>query len=207
VVVQAPLTGVIGFVVAGGRSTRMGRDKALLPWDGGTLLDHAIARLNAVCADVRILCGPEPRYADRGLPLVLDPPRDGAPGREAAGPLAGLAAGLDSAGEAAGLYLGVDLPHIPRALLAALVATDPAADAVVPVTPRGPEPLCAVYRPGCAAAVRARLAAGDHRMTSFWPDIRVHEMKTAALATFGDPDHLFRNVNAPADYRAARDQL
>ena len=192
-VVQAPLSVAVGFVVAGGRSTRMGRDKALLPWDGSTLLDHAIARLRAVCADVRILCGPAPRYADRGLPLVLDALGDG--------PLAGLAAGLQSAGDAPGLYLGVDLPHVTVALLAALLALDPGADAIVPVTPGGPEPLCAVYRTGCGDAVRARLSAGDRKMTSFWPDVRVRALEGDALLAFGDPRRIFDNVNAPADYR------
>jgi molybdopterin-guanine dinucleotide biosynthesis protein A len=193
VVVQAPLSvRPVGFVVAGGRSTRMGRDKALLPWQGSTLLDHAIARLSAVCGEVRILCGPGPRYEDRGRPLVVDAIPDG-------GPLAGIAAGLESAGDAAGVYLGVDLPHVPVALLEMLIAlTD--ADAIVPVTPGGPEPLCAVYGPGCRDAVRARLAAGDRRMTSFWPDVRVRTVEGAALAAFGDPQRIFHNVNAPADY-------
>jgi len=192
VVVQAPLSAAVGFVVAGGLSTRMGRDKALLPWRGATLLDHAIARLRAACGDVRILCGPAPRYADRGLPLVLD-------AVAGAGPLAGLAAGLESAGAAPGLYLAVDLPHVTVALLSALLAIDGGADAVVPVTADGAEPLCAVYRAGCGPAVRARLAAGERRMTSFWPDVRVHALEGTALRAFGDPRRLFHNVNAPAD--------
>ena len=192
-VVQAPLSGrPVGFVVAGGLSTRMGRDKALLPWQGSTLLDHAVARLAAVCRDVRILCGPEPRYADRGRPLVVDAIGDG-------GPLAGIAAGLESAGDAPGLYLGVDLPLVPIALLEAL-AREGDGDAVVPVTAAGAEPLCALYRPSCRAAVHARLAAGDRKMTSFWPDVRVRTLEGAALAAFGDPRLVFHNVNAPADY-------
>jgi molybdopterin-guanine dinucleotide biosynthesis protein A len=193
VVVQAPLSArPVGFVMAGGLSTRMGRDKALLPWQGSTLLDHAIARLSAVCSDVRILCGPSPRYEDRGRPLVVDAIQDG-------GPLAGIAAGLESAGGAAGLYLGVDLPFVTVALLALLAATEDA-DVVVPVTPGGPEPLCAVYRPGCRRAVRARLAAGDRKMTSFWPEVRVRTLEGKALAAFGDPRRIFHNVNAPEDY-------
>jgi molybdopterin-guanine dinucleotide biosynthesis protein A len=195
VVVQAPLSArPVGFVVAGGRSSRMGRDKALLPWQGSTLLDHAIARLSAVCGEVRILCGPARRYEDRGRPLVVDAVPDG-------GPLAGIAAGLDSAGDAAGLYLGVDLPFVTVALLAALAqARQEDADALVPVTPAGPEPLCAVYRPGCRRPVHARLAAGDRRMTSFWPDVRVWTLEGQELAAFGGPSRIFHNVNAPGDY-------
>ena len=187
-VVQAPLT---GYVVAGGRSARMGRDKALLPWAGGTLLDHAIARLARVCGEVRILCGPDERYADRGRPIV----RDAADG----GPLAGLAAALGEGGDA--LCLGVDLPHVTVDLLAALAGPDPGADAVVPVTARGPEPLCALYRAACRGPVARRLARGELKMTSFWPDVRVRTLEGPALAAFGDPERLFANVNAPEDYR------
>lgn len=199
-VVQAPLTRqAVGFVASGGLSTRMGRDKALLRWRGVTLLDHAIARLDAVCRDVRILCGPVPRYEDRGRPLVLD----AAPG---GGPLAGLAAALTSADGEAALCLGVDLPLVTVELLSALAGDTGGDDAVVPVTADGPEPLCALYRAGCLGPVQRRLAAGERRMTCFWPDVRVRTLAAEALAAFGDPARLFHNVNAPADYDAiARD--
>ena len=174
----------------------MGRDKALLPWDAATLLDHAIARLSAVCPDTRILCGPVPRYGDRGRPLVLD----AAPGL---GPLGALAAALADAGGADALVLAVDLPFVTVPLLAALASSDPGADAVVPAGPRGPEPLCALYRSSCLDPVRRRLAAGELRMTSFWPDVRVRALDGDALAALGDPARLFANVNAPADYDAA----
>jgi molybdopterin-guanine dinucleotide biosynthesis protein A len=193
VVVQAPVKlPRVGFVVAGGRSTRMGRDKALLPWEGTTLLDHAIARLDAVCADVRILCGPTSRYEDRGRPLVLDEIPD-------AGPLAAIAAGLRGAGPWGGLFLAVDLPGVPVGLLRMLAEGDGDADADVPVF-HGPQPLCAVYRSRCLKAIDARLAAGDLKMTSFWPELRVRTVGHETLSRFGDPGDIFRNVNAPDDY-------
>jgi molybdopterin-guanine dinucleotide biosynthesis protein A len=186
----------VGFVVAGGLSTRMGRDKALLPWRGTTLLDHALARLDAVCADVRILCGAVPRYEDRGRPLVIDE----VPG---AGPLAGVAAGLRTTAGASGLFLGVDLPSVTVELLAALADADGTSDAEVPVTDAGPEPLCALYRSSCLRAIVARLAAGERKMTCFWPDVRVRTRGRDWIARFGDPTELFRNVNAPSDYEGA----
>jgi molybdopterin-guanine dinucleotide biosynthesis protein A len=172
----------------------MGRDKARLPWGEGTLLDHAAARLAQVCAEVRILCGPAPRYADRGLPLVADEVLD-------AGALGGVLSGLRRLDRgAAGLFLAVDLPLVPVALLAHLLESSQGVDAVVPLSPRGPEPLCAVYRESCRAAVERRLAAGEPKMTSFWPDVRMREVSTEELTAFGDPAALFRNVNAPEDY-------
>jgi molybdopterin-guanine dinucleotide biosynthesis protein A len=174
----------------------MGRDKALLPWGAATLLDHALDRLRAVSPDVRILSGPEPRYGERGLPVVLD-------ALAGAGPLAGVYAGLASAPGRAGVFLAVDLPFVPPALLSRLLELARDFDAVVPVTADGAHPLCAVYGPGCLEPIRRRLAAGERKMTCFWPDVRVRQPGPAEIAAFGDPTALLRNVNAPEDYDAA----
>jgi molybdopterin-guanine dinucleotide biosynthesis protein A len=199
VVVQAPGLDVVAFVVAGGRSARMGRDKALLPWEGQTLLDHALHRLRAITRDVRILCGPEPRYADHGVPLVPDLPAD-----EGGGALAGVHAGLEAQGERLGLFLAVDLPHVTPDLLAALVEAAADADAAVPVTARGPEPLCAAYGPACREPARRLIAAGNPKLTGFWPEVRVRELGSKDLARFGDPGRLFANLNTPDDYARRR---
>jgi molybdopterin-guanine dinucleotide biosynthesis protein A len=187
----------VGFVLAGGRSLRMGRDKALLPWGETDLLGHALARLRAVVPDVRILPGSEGRYRDRGAPVEVDRVMD-------AGPLAGVLAALEGAAGRAGLVLAVDLPFVPVPLLSRLVELATDFDAVVPVSPRGPEPLCAVYGPACLPPIRARLAAGDLSVTGLWSEVRLREVPPAELAAFGDPLQLFRNLNSPADLEAAR---
>jgi molybdopterin-guanine dinucleotide biosynthesis protein A len=183
---------VVGFAVAGGRSLRMGRDKALLPWGETDLLGHAIARLRAVTADVRVLCGPAPRYLDRGVPIVTDEAKD-------AGPLAGVVAGLSAAAGHPGLFLAVDLPHVPVSLLARLVELSEGWDAVVPVSPLGPEPLCALYGPACLAPMRAAIAAGEPRVATSWPGVRMRRPAAEELAPHGDPRVLFRNLNTPGD--------
>ncbi|PYQ00726.1 MAG: molybdenum cofactor guanylyltransferase [Acidobacteria bacterium] len=194
-VLQAPslMPKTIGFVVAGGHSERMGRDKALLPWAGTTLLEHALARLRAVCGEVQILAGAEARYTGHGAVVQLDIVRD-------AGPLGGVHAGLLSLDVALGVFLGVDTPLVPSALLGALLAQAEGFDAVVPVVGGWPEPLCAVYRATCLDAVQRRLEAGDRKMTSFWPDVRVRAMEEDELAAFGDPEEMFQNLNTPEDY-------
>jgi molybdopterin-guanine dinucleotide biosynthesis protein A len=174
----------------------MGQDKALLPWGDTDLLGHALARLSGVVDEVGILPGAERRYADRGVAEHLD----AAPGH---GPLAGLLAALEGASGRAVLLLGVDLPLVPSRLLERLVALKGSADAVVPVSPRGPEPLCALYGAACLDPVRQRVAAGDLKMTAFWPDVRVRELGSEDLAPYGGPAELFLNVNAPEDYDRA----
>jgi molybdopterin-guanine dinucleotide biosynthesis protein A len=185
----------VGFVVAGGESRRMGTDKALLPWGGRTLLDHALETLRVVCADVRILSGPAPRYLDRGVTVVCD--------RQPGGPLAGLEAALAVAGMRPVLLLAVDLPWVEPALLSKLLALLAGHDAVVPVVAGRPQPLCAGYGEGCLEPVRRRLAAGELRMTSFWPDVTVRRIEEAELGGLA-VDRVFQNLNTREDYEEAR---
>ena len=189
----------IGFVVAGGRSRRMGRDKALLPWNGSTLLDHAVGRLQAVCADVAILCGAERRYEDRGIRVETDAVAD-------AGPLGGIYTGLLTVGPGAGVFLGVDLPLVTVDLLRRLLQLSYGHDAVVPLSAHGPEPLCAVYRSTCVDPIRRRLEGGQLKATSFWPDVDVLQVGPGHLAGLGPLDDLFRNINTPEDHERARHQ-
>jgi molybdopterin-guanine dinucleotide biosynthesis protein A len=186
------------FVLAGGDSRRMGVDKALLPWGESTLLDHALDRLRRVVDDVRILCGPAPRYTGHGAPVVVDAVRE-------AGALGALLTALERSPREWILLLAVDLPAVPSGLLTHLVeraATADAAgrDAVVPVTERGPEPLCAAYRQTSLPAIRRALAASDRRLTAFWPDVRIVTLGESELACFGPTGTLFANANTPEEY-------
>jgi molybdopterin-guanine dinucleotide biosynthesis protein A len=174
----------------------MGYDKALLPWGETDLLGHAIARLRAAVAEVAILSGAEPRYADRGLRVVADRVPDD-------GPIAGLESGLEHAAGRPVLLLAVDLPLVPLSLLYGLAERLAGWDAVVPLSPGGPEPLCAAYGPACLPAIRARVAAGQKTMTAFWPDVRVRALPPPELVRFGEPETMFLNVNEPDDLARA----
>jgi molybdopterin-guanine dinucleotide biosynthesis protein A len=175
----------------------MGRDKALLPWDDTDLLGHALARLRVATVDVRILSGATSRYPDRGVPVEIDPAPD-------LGPMGGLLAALEAVSGSDVLLLGIDLPLITSALLTRLVELARGHDAVIPVSVRGAEPLCALYGAACREPVRRCVSRGDLKMTAFWPDIRVREVRPNELRAFGDPDDLFFNVNTPGDYERAR---
>lgn len=194
---------VVGYVLAGGESVRMGKDKALLPWGEKALVDHALSRLReATSRTPAILSGPSPRYADRGVPVFPDVVA-------AKGALGGVLTGLERLPPDAdfGLFLAVDLPLVPVELLRHLITRaqeGEAIDAVVVFSPSGPEPLCAVYARTALGAVRQSVEEGELKMTSFWTGVCVHAVYEGAVADFGDPAALLRNVNAPADYLALR---
>ena len=197
-----PESRILGFAAAGGRSTRMGRDKALLPWEGTTLLGHALQTLRAGFGDARILAGSECRYEEYGAPLVLDDPKD-------AGPLGGLCAALATAraeGFAAVFLLGIDMPLAgPELLLEIARARDASGvDIAAPHGPEGPEPLCAAYGTACLEPARRSAAQGRFRMTDFWAGVSCRLVEEDVLRRFGDPARLFANLNAPGDYDSLR---
>ncbi|MDZ4774957.1 MAG: molybdenum cofactor guanylyltransferase, partial [Planctomycetota bacterium] len=122
-------------MLCGGRSSRMGSDKAGLAIDGQSFLERALHVLDAVVTDVRIACGPTPRYLEYGRELVLDRAGD-------LGPLGGLEAALFSTRAEFVLALACDMPRVDSALLAELVDVAIARDLDVCVlrSTRGIEP-------------------------------------------------------------------
>lgn len=168
----------------------MGRDKALLPWGGVTLVAHAAERLAAVTAEVLL--------ADAGRGY-LPAPFVSVPDGPGAGPVAGL---LGAAQQRPGchlLVLACDLPHVPAALLARLVAAADGSDLALPRTTHGLEPLCAVYAPRALERLAARVAAGQLDLQSLAgePDLVVRVLGGEELAC--DLDAALLNVNRPAD--------
>jgi molybdopterin-guanine dinucleotide biosynthesis protein A len=179
----------------------MGQDKALLPWGDTDLLGHTLRRLSRglgkTSGETAVLSGSMHRFADLGVPVYPDIIND-------AGPLGGILTGLVSVEAELGLFLAVDLPLITVPFLEYLLTLAPEHDAVVPISPSGPEPLCAVYTRACAEPIRSRIARGELKMTSFWPDVRVRGVEPHEITAFGDPATLFLNVNSPSDYERAR---
>jgi molybdopterin-guanine dinucleotide biosynthesis protein A len=181
----------VGVVLAGGSSSRMGHDKALLAAGGESLPALAARRLAKVCAEVAV--------ADRGRGLLPGPPSlsDG-PGR---GPAAGILGGAEAYPGRRLLVLACDLPWVPEKLLAALSRLD-GCDCVFPRWREGLEPLCALYGPAALAAIGRRAARGLfalHRLAEE-EGLAVRILEGDDLARFGDPEEIFLNLNTPGDW-------
>lgn len=153
-----------GLLLCGGRSARMGSDKALLPLGDRRLIELPLAVLAEVAGATRLAVGREPRYSELGLEQVLD---DAA--WSGAGPVAGLLAGLEAATTEWVCVLACDMPRASAALLRELLARATAEDldACLLRTEQGVEPLFAVYRRSCAPAIRRALERGRYKMTGF----------------------------------------
>jgi molybdopterin-guanine dinucleotide biosynthesis protein A len=155
------MEGVAGILLAGGRSRRMGRDKASLPWHGSTLARRAVGLL-ARCAEppVIVVCAPGQELPP--LPDWIEVVRDAEPGL---GPLAGLAAGLAVAAPRAAVaaVCAVDAPLAHPAVITALLGALGSSPAVVPFGGGRLQPLFAVYRTELASLAAELVAAGELR--------------------------------------------
>ncbi len=191
---------VTAVVLCGGASRRMGTDKAKLELDGRWLIERPLEAARAVAERVLLACGVEPRYPELGLECVLDEFRDG---DGAAGPLAGLLAGLEAARSPWVVALACDLPLARADVLEGLLATAEhhRLDACLLELERGTQPLLAAYRrEPCRRAVRAALERGERRMVAFHAGLAVGSVAAEHLGPAAQAAAL--NLNTPEDFRA-----
>jgi molybdenum cofactor guanylyltransferase len=193
--------GTAGVVLAGGRSTRMGGDKALAPLDGRPLIAHVAARL-APQVDTLFLNanGDAARFAFLNCAIVAD-----AVSNAGGGPLAGVAAALRHAQSQGFAWLAAapcDAPFLPLDLVARLAAAanEKSAPIAVVATATGLEPMFALWSTALMPEVEAALAAGDGGPRQLIARFG------AAHAVFADAE-AFANLNTPEDFVAAAARL
>jgi molybdopterin-guanine dinucleotide biosynthesis protein A len=191
-----------GLVLAGGRSTRMQRDKATLSYQGRTQLDRAMELLSSCVAQAFVSVRPDQRAepSRARFAQVVDT-------QEGLGPVAGIAAAQALRPDAAWLVVACDLPHLDLPTLQHLIAhRDPSRSATVYRSTHGgrhaglPEPLCAIYEPRSAAALAAYLATGKTCPRKFL-------IQSDALLLEQPEPRALHNINTPEEYSAAEGEL
>lgn len=191
---------VTAFVLAGGKSSRMGCDKALLEFAGRPLLRHAIELASSVAPDVRIVGDPS-KYAAFG-PAISDI-------YSGRGPLGGIHAALADSTKGLNLVLATDLPFVQPGFLRYLIAKAQATDAFVTVPQIGRyfEPLCAVYRKQFAETVEAALSKGKNKVDALFAQSPTRIVSEKEIVGAGFSSAMFRNLNTPDDMRKAEQEL
>lgn len=180
----------VGAVMAGGKSSRLGRDKALLTVNGETLLQRTVATVRRVTDEVLVLGPPERAAQVSGVEVV----QDLVPG---IGPLGGIYTALRARPGGAVLVVAVDMPLLNAALLRHLVELSDEADVVLPVVEGRGQQLHAVYGPACLPHVERQIASGDYKIDRFFGGVRVRRVEEDELRGFDPRLDSFRNVNTP----------
>lgn len=183
------MTETSGIVLCGGRSTRMGRPKALLPWDGGTLVESVVRTLARAVGKVVVVHSDAFDLPDLGVPVVVD--RE--PGL---GPLAGIREGLHAVGGGLAFVAGTDAPFLSPAFVRSMLAFGaPAAveqDGFV-------QTLCAVYDAGRADVADGLLSHGRRRPLELLEATAYRVAKPEEV----DGARAVRGFNRPEEYLSA----
>lgn len=181
---------VCGLVLAGGKSRRMGSDKALLRQAGETQLSRAVSLLREKVGRVYVSTRPDQEGdAERGrFECIVDRYPD-------MGPLAGILSAMDTHSDHSWLVLACDLPNIDAATIEHLLLNNSAlhvATAYESVSDGLPEPLCAIYRPDVRPVIDAFVARGIFCPRKILLNSATH------LLTQPNPGAL-HNINSPGD--------
>lgn len=177
-------------MLVGGRSSRMKRDKALLPFRGVPLAQW-VAGTIAKAAGSATLIGPPDLYSTLGFPVIPDL----YPGE---GPLGGILTALRHSQKDWNLITACDMPELDAALLTRLLdaAERAGADVLLPITPDGrAQPLCAVYHSNCISALDFAFSTGVRAVSQALGTLRVLRLRIEELLPF-------QNVNTPEDWAA-----
>jgi len=190
---------VSAFILAGGKSTRMGADKAFVTLEGRTLLSRMLDLARSVTPDAWIV-GDREKFAPFA-PVV----EDIFPG---CGPLGGIHAALRASQSELNLMLAVDVPFVSIALVQFLLTragNSQRADVTVSRANGGLQPLCAVYRRNFADAAEEALRARHYKIDALFDDAIVQVIGEEELETAGFAPRIFRNLNTPEDLASARE--
>lgn len=187
---------VAGFVTAGGRSSRMGKDKAWLDLGGRPMIERVIAALQPVTTGVAIVAN-DPEYAKLGFPVFAD-------SLMGIGPLEAIRTTLRNSNRPRALLVGCDLPFVSPELFKFLLSIGGDYDAVVPIgADQKLEPLCAIYCTRALVVVDELIASGERKVSSLFDRVPTRFVRFDELRHLAGSELFFENVNTPEDYARA----
>ncbi|MCL5965627.1 MAG: formate dehydrogenase accessory sulfurtransferase FdhD [Deltaproteobacteria bacterium] len=197
---EAKIAGITGVILAGGSSSRMGSNKALLPHQGGRFIEAIHRRMAELFDEVLVVTNAPTLY--EFLPCRKAP--DLIPGM---GALSGIHSGLVHSRTPRIFVAACDMPHLKPELIRHLAEEIGEHDVVVPESEKGLEPLHAIYGRTALPAIEEALHAGRGRIVSFFDRIRVKKVMRGEVALFDPTFSSFRNINTPEDYFRLREEL
>ncbi len=189
---------VSAFILVGGKSTRMGTDKAFVLLDARTLLSRMLDLARQLTSNVHLVGDPA-KFASFA-PTI----EDTFPG---CGPLGGIHAALCSSRTHLNVILAVDVPFVSLALLDYIIsrATGSNANVTLARAAGGFQPLCAVYRRSFADAAENALRAGHYKIDTLFTPVSTQVIEEAELAASGFSPRIFRNLNTPEELAEAHE--
>jgi molybdopterin-guanine dinucleotide biosynthesis protein A len=179
---------ITAYITSGGSSSRFKEDKSLFLYRGKPLIQHVYDRLNGLFPKVYVIANDAAKYFFLNAEIIPDVV-------EGFGPKGGLYTALVHAQTEGIFFCGCDMPNISAGLVRYLLELAPGYDVVVPVVPKGYDPLHAVYAKRCLAFVKDSVESGRRKITAFYPQVRVRGVTVEEMQRFGNWEEMLFNIN------------
>ncbi len=189
---------ITGIILVGGKSRRMGTDKAFLRIGGVPLFERVLAAMAENFSSILLIGDCKERYQGYGLPVVAD--------RYQGSALGGLYSGLLAAATDLVFVAPCDMPFPSASLIRHICAMAGDFDVVVPRTAYGFEPLFALYRKSCLEAMQRLLEAGNYRVYDFYPEVAVRYVEAEELWRVADEERALLNLNTPEEFAMIKEE-
>lgn len=185
----------VGVILAGGKSSRFGANKALTELPDGLMIEHPAKILAALFQERLLVTNTPEEYAFLAWPMTGDIYQE-------AGPLAGIHAALKTAAKPLIFVAGCDMPFLDKEIILYLCDLASGYDVVIPRTTAGLEPLHAIYRQTVLATIEKSLDNGNRKIHRIFAELKVREVDEAELLAISGNLTSFRNINTIEDLRA-----
>lgn len=187
------------WILCGGRSSRMGQEKCLLPFGKGSLLEYQIEKLSVLSIPLQVVLHHGQDYKNCHLSHCqvyydLHAERSS---------LGGLYSALSQSSFEHNIVIGGDMPFIPPPLINYLFEQADGHEIVVPLTSDGYQPLCSYYHKNCVSHIQKQLQRKENTIFLFYPALSTKIINEKTLHSFGNPKSVFFNINTPTDYKKA----
>jgi len=183
---------VTGVILAGGKSSRFGINKAFSEINGSRLIDIVAGLLTSIFTRTVLITNSPEEYSYLGLPIRKDLIRG-------LGPIGGILTGLEDIRDEAGFFIACDMPFVSEDLIRYIVSVRGEFDAVVPKIDWKIEPLHALYRKSCLPVIRELIASGVYQTIKAFERLDVRYLNEAEIKANDPRMRSFFNVNRPEE--------
>ncbi len=185
---------VSGVILAGGKSSRYGKDKAFVKINGLPLIESVIEVMGSVFQELIIITNSPNKYSRLGISVYQD-------AIKGLGPLGGIFTGLTTISKEAGFFVACDMPFLNRGLLRYMTESRGEFDAVVPRISGKMEALHGLYRKTCLPAIRRLIDSRVYQVLRFFSEVSVRYVDEGEIRRFDPNLRSFLNVNTPQELK------
>lgn len=189
-----------GIILAGGKNSRMGTNKAFLEIDGIRLIDNIIAVYQKIFSEIIIVTNNPLSYIEFIDAAIVTDIYKGK------GPLGGIYTGLFYSKNDYAFISACDMPYLNKDFIDYLTAQTGKHDIIVPELPEGFQPLHAIYSQNCLSHIKKLLIADKLKITGFYKDVRLLSIPEEKIKPFNKNGRLFLNINTPEDITSLKNK-